>query len=263
MILILGGTHEGREVAEALSKANIQYFLTVTTSLGKKTYSDLQCEVHVCKFDVLSLVDFIQQHAIQLVIDTTHPHALEIKKVANSACEKCNIPCWRYSRQLDINFKQITNDVSYFESMEELVFALKKETTIGNLFITGTKHIGLFYQHFSKSNCYFRVMPSLFSIEQCEKWEVPLSHIIGIKAPCSVALNQALFSAYEITHFIFKASGAGSGFNNNLDSLKGTHIRGFVLKSPQIEPSDFEYFYHDVEALCLAIKNFNNEEVKK
>lgn len=255
MILVLSGTHEGRAIIEQLFDMNLPCTLSVTSSLGAQTYADLNCPIHLGKFDVESLTQWIEQHHVSVVIDATHPHAKEIKKTAHKACENTKTPYFRFRRKPSHESDQVSIDkTSFFMSMEDLILNLKEEREIRNILITGIKHIDMFYKHFRKEQCFFRIMPSRYSIEQCELKHVPLSNIIGIKAPCSVNLNHALLETYDISHFVFKESGEGSGYRNNVEVLVGLNVKGFVLKENDEVLNVDENTYEIVKDLCLAIK---------
>lgn len=259
MILVLSGTHEGRAIIEQLLDMNLPCTLSVTSSLGAQTYADLNCPIHLGKFDVESLTQWIHQYQVKGVIDATHPHAQEIKKIAQIACEHTKTPYFRFRRKPSQTSLNIPLDkVTYFNSVDDLISTLKQERQVRNILITGIKHIDVFYKHFSKEQCFFRIMPSRYSIEQCELKHVPLSNIIGIKAPCSVSLNQALLETYDISHFVFKESGEGSGYMNNLEAIKEQNVKsgvkGFILKEVNEDVNFRDNTYEHVKDMCLMIK---------
>lgn len=251
MILVLGGTHEGLEISKMLARNDLKHMLSVTTSLGQKKYSGPDTNCVIKCFTEMTLCAWILEQSIKLIIDATHPHALEIKKTAKKAADKMQIPYIRYERHhLEVEAFQSENITTY-KGMDEVIQALKRtEISSHRYLITGTKHIETFYQCFDKSKCFFRVMPSTYSLSACEAQGVPLENIIGIKAPCPIELNQALFKAYGITHFIFKNSGEGSAFKSNLTSIRKTQIKGLILN---IEPEDQVFAAENLDALRILI----------
>lgn len=236
MILVLGGTHEGTELCQWLKEQTIPFRLSVATELGKNLYEQFgaACEVH--RFTVASLETYIKKHAIQLLIDTTHPHAYEVKKVAQEAAKQSGIKYFRLERAMMVDGQlldwqhKLGERLAIVETMEDAIQELLKVHQENNRYmITGTKYIGLFYDYFPKESCYFRVMPSLYSMKECTDYNVPIDHIIGIKAPCAPELNHAFFKAYDITHFIFKESGVGSATLSNLMSLIESNVKGMLI----------------------------------
>ncbi|MDH8679706.1 precorrin-6A/cobalt-precorrin-6A reductase [Fusibacter bizertensis] len=261
MILVLGGTHEGAELCHWLMKKDISFKLSVATELGKQIYEAFgaSCEVH--RFTVESLKTYILDYTIDMLIDTTHPHAYEVKRVAHSAAKQAGIRYVKLERAMMashelVNWEeklgdQLTSVKVMEEAVKKLIAAHREHY---HYLITGTKYIELFYAHFPKSCCFFRVMPSLYSMKVCTDLQVPIDHIIGIKAPCPSALNQALFKAFDITHFIFKESGAGSATELNLQSLIGTPVKGVLVTKGESKDEDTilndgSTTFHSIETL--------------
>lgn len=255
MILILGGTHEGRQISDMLTAAGEKHMFSVTTALGQKTYAGPDTHCVIKRFTEKDLCEWILAHDIRLIIDATHPHALEIKQTAKKTTAQMRIPYIRYERnQLSLSEFQSEN-ITVYKTMTDITQTLKQNERVADRYlITGTKHIDTFYQTFDKSKCYFRVMPSVYSLKTCELHGVPLENILAIKAPCPVTLNHALFQTYGITHFIFKNSGEGSAFKSNIEAIKNTKIKGLVLT---VEPERQAFTTGSLDALRILIQKMH------
>ena len=256
MILVLGGTHEGREVSELLTTMKLPFILSVSSDLGRLTYKDLGCPIVVAPFEDVSMASWIKSHRIKVVIDATHPHALEIKKLAKHACMNTQITYLRFAREISkLPDNSVDSNVHSFKALFDIISSLKlNEEPNMRILITGTKHISDFYNVFSKDQCFFRVMPSVYAMQLCENFGVPTDHIIAIKAPCPVDLNRALFEAYNITHFVFKNSGQGSAFISNLEALKGTDVQGCILEASIDEGAISAQIISDTKTLQLILE---------
>lgn len=228
MILILGGIHEASEIYHTLSGIGYDCQLTVATSLGQKTYAS--CHPVEIRFTAESMRQYMLDHHVTLVINATHPHAQEIGRVATQAVLDADLPLVRYMRaRVDM---PIHEQAKYFESVLEALSYLSAQNDI-KVLATGVKHIGDFYQYFAKHQCWFRIMPSMYSFDTCQQWLVPMEQIIAIKTPVSPALTTALLREYGITHFFFKESGQGSAFENNLLGLQDTEAEGVIIRQQQ------------------------------
>lgn len=251
MILILGGTNEGKVISDALKTLGLKHQLSVATSLGMKTYGDETTDCIVARFTEEALCAHIGESNIVLVVDATHPNALEIKNVAKMACARMSIDYIRFSRSRVVTNIDDNSRIQVFDSMAELIGELKRKALPSDRFlITGIKHISDFYDVFHKSQCYFRTMPSTYSMTICEAHAVPLDHIIAIKAPCPIEVNLALIKSFGITHFIFKDSGEGSAFLSNLEAVEKSEIKGLVLSALLSESQDGLY---DINTLINII----------
>lgn len=272
MILLLGGTHESRDIATCLLRRGDAFVMSVATALGLQVYGEagIPC-IHV-QFTEETLYAWLVAHEALCVIDATHPHAREITQTAQRASARAGIPYLRYARDaVDVSAlcEEVSEgDIASFPDMAAALGALAREAEqYGEAFrclITGVKHIGEAYAHLPKAHCYFRIMPSRYSIEQCERWGVPLERIIGIKTPCPPSLTAALFKAYDITHFVFKNSGAGSAVESNVEALcaynrelasnNGGSVKGYVVsRSEDTEIHAGLEALHTIEQLCSEL----------
>ncbi len=256
MILILGGTHEGAQIAHALVAHKIPYILTVATSLGLDYYSNEGLNTLMVRFDKDTLKAFIRDHQVDLIIDATHPHANEITKIARLCAKSLPISYWRYERKQTL--EQMSIDLGHYPNLiivPDITSAIDHVSQQdGNLLMTGAKHIQDFYEKLPAERCYFRIMPSRYSITLCEDYKVPLDHIIGIKAPCPPRLTQSLFEAYHIQYFIFKQSGLGSATQSNLQAIQDTSIVGIMIESPLDQSANITSF-DTVESIITATVN--------
>ncbi|MCA3560509.1 MAG: cobalt-precorrin-6A reductase [Aestuariivirga sp.] len=96
-ILILGGTRDAREIANALVESG----RTVVTSIAGVTAQPLlpAGEVRIGGFGGVSgLKSYIESSQIALVIDATHPFAARMSAQAFEACRDCGVLLLRFSR---------------------------------------------------------------------------------------------------------------------------------------------------------------------
>ncbi|MBF4693250.1 precorrin-6A/cobalt-precorrin-6A reductase [Fusibacter ferrireducens] len=224
MILVLGGTHETTEVCTLLNQLGLEHVLSVTTDFGAKLYGHLSTECLITRFEPDTLEAYITQNEIGLIIDATHPHASVVKAMASSVAHKMNLPYILYQRAVDLEI-DLKMAMPTFESMAQAIAHVRSysdEKT--HILITGIKHIREWKAAFDVNQLYFRIMPSLESLKICLDEKIPAGNIVAIKAPCSIAFNQTLFKDFEIDYFVFKNSGAGSAFKQNIDSLEGTDV---------------------------------------
>jgi precorrin-6A/cobalt-precorrin-6A reductase len=97
-LLILGGTGEARQLADALAARD---GLTVITSLAGRTVAPLRPagELRIGGFGgVEGLAGYLRSAKIDLVIDATHPYAAAISRHAVAASEAAGRPLLRLER---------------------------------------------------------------------------------------------------------------------------------------------------------------------
>ena len=91
-VLVLGGTGEGRELADLLAgRSGVE---VVSSLAGRTGHPVLPAgEVRVGGFgDVEGLVRFLREHRIDRVADATHPFATTIGEHAAVACARARVP---------------------------------------------------------------------------------------------------------------------------------------------------------------------------
>ena len=96
-ILILGGTAEARELADAL----VAEGRDVVTSLAGVTREPIlpQGGVHVGGFGgAEGLMDFLRRKSISRIVDATHPFAAQMSRHAAEACGALGLPLLRLER---------------------------------------------------------------------------------------------------------------------------------------------------------------------
>ena len=87
-ILIFAGTTEGRMLAQYASQNGIGCYVSTATEYGKSILEGLEgVECISGRMDQKKMETFIGEHGIRLVIDATHPFAVEVSENIKAACE--------------------------------------------------------------------------------------------------------------------------------------------------------------------------------
>ncbi len=101
-VLVLGGTTEGRRLADALQAiADSDARLVVTSSLAGRVATPLYPagEVRIGGFGgVPGLVTWLREHRVTAVVDATHPYAATMTSHAAQACSEAGVPLLRLER---------------------------------------------------------------------------------------------------------------------------------------------------------------------
>ncbi len=95
-LLLLGGTADGRQLAERLHRRGIKVIYSIAGLVRRPKVS---CEVISGGFSQYGgLSVFIQRHQVGAILDVTHPYAQTMSTRAVEAAGECRIPCWRFHR---------------------------------------------------------------------------------------------------------------------------------------------------------------------
>ncbi len=96
MVLIFGGTTEGRKAAEVLEEAGSPYFYSTKT--GEQDIALHHGTVISGAMDGEAMLAFCREHGIRLVVDAAHPFATQLHETIAHVCSDLQLPVIRYER---------------------------------------------------------------------------------------------------------------------------------------------------------------------
>ena len=96
MILVFGGTTEGRKAAEVLEEAGSPFFYSTKT--GEQYISLLNGQRVDGVMDAGAMKAFISRHGIRLIVDAAHPFASRLHQTIAAVASDTQIPVIRYER---------------------------------------------------------------------------------------------------------------------------------------------------------------------
>ena len=96
MILVFGGTTEGRKAAEVLEEAGSPFFYSTKT--GEQELSLHNGERIDGAMDAEAMKAFIDKHCIRLIVDAAHPFASQLHHTIAVVASDRHIPVIRYER---------------------------------------------------------------------------------------------------------------------------------------------------------------------
>lgn len=220
MIWIIGGTTETREIVRRI-KGKAQYIVTTATYSGKEVLNDEN--TLISRMNTNEMIYFIKERNIELVVDMTHPYALEVTKNAKEACVNTNIKYIRFVRE-----KSVVNDAIYMNSLEHCIDFVKQLNGCV-FFTTGIKNIRHFEKVRRNNRFVYRVLPSLFSLEECVKNNVQMRDIVAILGPISKELNKSMFLEYKAKYVVMKDSGKEGGIYEKVEACKEIGVIPIII----------------------------------
>ncbi len=126
MILIFGGTTEGRKAVAVCEEAGKAfYYSTKSDSQVIETANG----IHITGgMDEKQLFSFCSEKGIRLIVDAAHPFAEALHKNIAVVSELLKIPVIRYER----NYSQRDKDLLWFDSYNEVIDYLEKNIINNN-----------------------------------------------------------------------------------------------------------------------------------
>ncbi len=233
MILVLGGTLEGRKIAGVLAAAGFRVMVTVTSGYGAEVMPrDLPVELLVRKLNATDLDRLVRQKNIRLIVDATHPYARVITETAWEVSQKRNIPYIRFQRP-SVTEEFQGEAVFRVNSYEE---AAKLAVSKGNtVFLTiGSRNLEPFIRvgREGRKRVVARVLPDAGVLQQCAALQIPPADIIAIQGPFSLEMNQAMFREYGAEVLVTKDSGITGGTDTKISAALGLKIPVIIVARP-------------------------------
>lgn len=223
-ILVFGGTTEGREAAELLRRNGADFILSVATDYGRSVMDGSGIRVISGRLDAHEMKELMLREKIGVVIDATHPYAVEAGKNIRKACEEAGTEYIRIMRESGPE-----TDGYYVDSAEEAVEYVSGLE--GNIFIsTGAKEIGAFSCVEPERLC-VRVLPIDENIEKIRA--IGISNIIAVRGPFTEEQNLEMMRGYDI--LVTKESGKNGGFAEKISAAKKLGMKIVIIKRPECE----------------------------
>lgn len=226
MILVLGGTTEGRKAVQVLEEAGAHYYYATK---GKTQEVEMSHGTRLTgAMDAATLISFCREKKIRLLIDAAHPFAVHIhQNVQMAACE-LQIPVIRYERQ----YPPHTDDIVWCKDYQEAVTRLQMTGVTTLLALTGVQTIGklkAYWQSPTTSDCWFRILNRRESQLIARREGFPADHLVYYQEEDTASLIQQLHPQAILT----KESGKSGGFEEKIRAAKEAGVTIFVVCRPQ------------------------------
>lgn len=250
MIMLLGGTKDSRELIDLLLEQGYIVAVTTATAYGASLVTKHKnCLVLPKRMNREEMQEFIINNRIKLVVDATHPYAVEVSNNAIKACENVQIPYLRYQRQ-ETGIKEYTKDIQYCADYVEAAKTLLHLQ--GNILLTtGSKTLRVFSEVLGVDRLFVRVLPTSDVVKSCEALGLKPSHIIAMQGPFSVNMNMEIMKKYKIHRMVTKESGDVGG---TAEKLEAAHKLGIPIVMIGRPLSLWNESYENVDQLMDKVR---------
>lgn len=251
-IVIFGGTSEGRELAEYAACHGIPTLVSVASEYGKSVMAEESClRVHCGRLDEAQMRDLLMREKPVLVLDATHPHAVEVTRQLAGACKSVGVRYVRIVREAAEQGADAGRDtempaccdtgapdergIYWVDTVEQAAKLLRLDQE-PVLLTTGSKELALFTEKPGlKGRIYARVLPDSGVLALCEQLGISGKHLIAMQGPFSQEMNCALIHMTGAGWLVTKESGGRGGFEEKLAAIEECKIRGIVIRRPKME----------------------------
>ena len=253
MILIFGGTTEGKQVIEVLQQLRLPHIYSTKTEID--VVLDECGKYRHGAFSSRRLEKFIKENNITMIIHASHPFATELHQTISLASKNCKIPVFRLERQFPK--RQIKDTIHYVEGYEEALVLMNERYPQKNLLaLTGVQSIVKLTSYWKNNLNYFRILDRQSSIDIALENKFPENRLILGYPSKTVEDEVENIRAYNVDVILTKESGESGSLSLKIEAAKKCNTPIIILKKPSL-PSEFILIKNKLE-LGEALKEFNS-----
>jgi cobalt-precorrin-5B (C1)-methyltransferase len=214
MILVFGGTTEGRKAAEVLEEGGTTYYYSTKT--GEQNITLHHGQRIDGALDGEAMCKFCREHDIRLIVDAAHPFASVLHETIVSVASSLQIPAIRYERIYPPRDPEMTwiDDYSQVPNDIQSLLATTGVQSINKLKWLETEGVKVIY----------RILNRESSIE--------IAHQQGAKDEQLCFYEDDTMPTADA--ILLKESGESGGFSEKIAEAKARGMRIIVLKRPII-----------------------------
>ena len=227
MILVFGGTTEGRKAVEVLEEAGSPYFYSTKTGEQDLT---LQHGTRIDgAMDAEAMKAFIWQHGIRFIVDAAHPFASTLHQTIADVSEECHIPFIRYERIYPPRDPDITWIDDYSQVPDDIHSLLAT---------TGVQSISrLKYLEARGVQVYYRILPRESSVALAKEQGATPDQLCYYEDSSVIDIDAEAI--------LLKESGETGGFSEKVAAARAKGMRIIALKRPELTQGDGSFVTPD------------------
>ena len=250
MILVIAGTQDGRELITLLTEAGYKVMASVFSDYGRDLIQSTNVPIHTGPLDSDGLANLIANQNITMVVDGSHPYAVNVSKNAMEACHRANIPYLRYERP--------AAPMPSYEGLHivhDYQQAIETASLLGKVIFltTGSRHLPIFKSApcLQKHRLIARILPEPNVLLECLQLGFLPQDIVALQGPFSEQLNMALFSEYQSEVIITKNSGQVGGSDTKISAAIALGLPVAVIDRPIIA---YDNIFYTIDSIIQFIK---------
>ncbi|MBZ9606931.1 cobalt-precorrin-6A reductase [Clostridium estertheticum] len=247
MIGLIVGTSEGKNILAGLNGFTEDIFISTATAYGAELLKDYKYKIFNEKpLDLSGLMKVIRLHDIKILIDASHPYALEITENAMEACKIYGVQYVRYERPSVVEKFKKNKNVIVVEDYDSLYTQLTKVE--GNILnTTGSRNINKILSFNLNNRIIHRVLPSVKVLEEILELGIRVEDIVAMKGPVGYELNCGFIKEYKAKAILMKDSGVQGGTYDKIKAAIDNNIPAFIIgRKPMVYS---QVFYSEIELI--------------
>ncbi len=227
MILVFGGTTEGRMAVTALETAGEAYYYATK---GDGQAVPLHHGIRLSgAMEAAAMEAFCKGHGIRLVVDAAHPFASRLHANIAAVADKLQLPFIRYERIYpDRNLRGVV----WCRDCEEATSRLQADGVRRLLALTGVQSIARLRPLWQADTvCWFRILKRESSIKMAREQGFPMERLCYYE---DEEEDESLLQRLRPDAILLKESGLSGGFMQKIEAARKRRIPVYVLMRPAL-----------------------------
>ena len=222
MILILGGTTEGRVAVRVADEAAATYYYST-----KGTLQSIECAHGIRLTGAMNAEEmecFCRDHAIKLLIDAAHPFAQVLHQTIEKVSKCLQIPVIRYERR----YPPRDEDLIWCDSYADAIHQMENKGIQRLLALSGVNTLAPLRPYWRSHTTWFRILEREESLSLAEKQGFPQERLVF--HPDAILTKESGFSGY---------------FTDKVNAARQFGIPVFVVKRPALPETFYRVYGED------------------
>ena len=236
MILVFGGTTEGKKVADILDFIEEPYYY----STKSKVKTPLKGKLISGVMETAEMISFCRQNRVRLLIDAAHPFAAQLHQNIYQAALQLEVPVLRYERKYE-ELQKLGN-ATFFESYEQLSEALLKSDFQRILSLTGVQTIPVLEKVWKTRICFFRILDSELSRQKAQEFGIPNEWVIPMNPTDDADELLQLTQKVGADILLSKESGVSGFMECKIEVANQLNILLWIVKRPVLPRFNFTVY---------------------
>lgn len=226
MILIFGGTTEGRKAVGVAEQAGKPYYYSTRGDLQQV---EMASGIRLCgAMDEAAMTEFCRANGISLIVDASHPFAQELHRTVSAVGRKLNVPVVRYERR----YSSREEDIIWCEDFKDAVDKLREHDIHSLMALTGVQTIGKLRGYWQERDCIFRILKREESRSIAAREGFPEDKLFYYEDTDEAIVG--LIKKHGIQAIITKESGDSGGFESKIEAARQCNVRIFAVRRPPL-----------------------------
>lgn len=223
MILVLGGTTEGRVAAKVLDEAGQPFYYS---TCGEEQKISASNGVRITGgLDLCQMTEFCKANEVRLIVDAAHPFAESLHRAVIDVANKLNIPVVRYERL----YPGRSHYIVWCDDFADACLKMEQGGVRRLLALSGVKTISKLKPFWENHDCLFRVLNRAESIDLACRQGFPKERLLYYQGSDD---EEAVIRNSGADAILTKESGRSGGFQKKVEAARRLGVKVYAVKRP-------------------------------